>query len=681
MLYEWEEDGMELDETEDPLDGLVERWDELTNFFGQTNGWGNYGVDAQLNAALGAGDIGKVVDLVENAQDEISREMAGRCLAESIKDATPADYATLLCCLPEGEYAGCCFVDVDWRVPNNSLVDRIQLQITGTLVSLAVAWNRPDILEMLLRKGHDVDGASFAASSALVHFTKGSMLGFQIRQKENRTISSVLFNGVMRYTEGGFLGDWLYPSVTPLALAILMGHEKCARILLDYGACVENEHGVSRMMNLVWREKDAQYMAVREAVLSHKKAARYRPVLSELTESSRKQFRMALRGYSYTREDYVQFLEELFREVNNLYRPPTILQHDWTEICCKLLEIGAVCPEVLASRQAMRLVFFCEEMEGFSLDPLFPFLKGRKVDLTSVLWLIPTIQTCRRLLSELSGNCELVMDRYGLIFPTQSVTRLKLLIKYVTMLSEKRTERISALTAAILRCNNAKLVRSSLENGVIPESTKDLLYWMQENPGAVNCREAILTTRRKESLVLENWNSSEEFGMEEPWWPVSVMLMGESVQCPRHLAPFLTGDLDEVKVQMSSRDEDGIVSIQAATRINMREKHIDCTNLCAAALAGQDKVIGLLLDEYSIPLDEGGVCTVCTDYMNCQAYLIDPVLAAALGEHWHTVKLLLERGARLNCDDPWIRELWANCRRTDPYEEVRFQLGDWAVTA
>ena len=107
---------------------------------------------------------------------------------------------------------------------------------------------------------------------------------------------------------------------------------------------------------------------------------------------------------------------------------------------------------------------------------------------------------------------------------------------------------------------------------------------------------------------------------------------------------------------------------------------IECTELCAAALGGQDDVIRLLLDEFSVPVDEDGARSIWSDDMNFQTYLIDPVLAAALGGYWHTVKLLLERGARLHWDDPWVKELWAKRRGTDLYEEVRLQLGDWAVT-
>lgn len=682
MMPEWEDEWMEPEESEDPLDALTFRWDTLTETFGKTVE-PNWSADSPLIWALDEKNVGKVVDLVENAREPISRKMAGRCLVECMKDATPAEYAALLAGLPEGEYAGTCLVDVDWRLPKNNLADSYIVQITGTLVSHAVAWNRQDILRMLLNRGHDVDGTSFFAASSLVSFA-GMRIGEGIRQQpgSSGTFSKVQIFGKFNYSEGGSWGNWAYSSITPLALAVLLGHEDCVRILLEHGAAVGGNPGVSYMMNLAWREKDKRYQSARAAVLSGEDTLCCRPVLSELTESSRKQFRSVLRRYSYTPEEYTQFFKKLHSEIWEHFVQHIALQHDWKGICGKLIEIGEVCPEMLADQQAICLIFCCGGMEGFSLELLLPFLKGRTLDLSSVPLMYPTVQTCRLLLSELSKCCELVIDRYSLAFPQGSVARLKMLLKYVTIYSGERKERISALTEAILNCNNVKLMRHSLERGVIPESTKDIICWMRENLCSDICREVVLATHRDKSRVLDNWCGSQQEEEDDFWRMTGVTVMGESAQCSPWLVPFLTGDVDAVRKKMSSVGKEDIFGIHGVNRIYFQGlmNSIECTELCAAAFEGQDDVINFLLDELLVPIEEfhGGQYSVW--FEDGEGVLIEPTLAAALGGHWHTVKLLLERGARLHWDDPWVNKFWKEKRGTELFEEMRFQLGDWTVT-
>lgn len=677
MMHEWEDDLREIQEIEDfdeSMDDPLDAWEEMveTRFAVDTD---DHQLEWQMISAIENHDIPGVVELVENAREPISRKMAGRCLVECMKDATLAEYAVLLACLPEGEYAGTSSMDVDWRLPKNNPADSYTVQITGTLVSHAVAWDRQDILGMLMNRGHDVDGTSFSATSAMV----SGMRGFGRQWECN--LSEVRIFGKMQYPGGGCWGNWAYSSLTPLALAVLLGHEDCARILLEHGAAVGENPGVSRMMNLAWREKDKRYQAARTAVLSYENVLCCRPVLSELTESSRKRFRWVLRRYSYTPEEYAQFFETLLHEMQSSFGQRIVSQHEWEGICGKLIEIGEVCPDALTGEKAMCLIFCCGDMDGFSPEPLMPFLRGRRIDLTEVPWMYPPMQTCRTLLSELSKYCEPVLDRYGLFVPRGAVARLKMLLKYVTVYSGERKEQISNLTKAILHCDNAKLIRHSLEHGIIPESTKDIICWMIENPCSDVCREAVLATHRDKSLVLDNWCGSQQKEEDDFWWMVGTTVMGESAQVSPWLVPFLTGDMEMVKERMSDRQKRDTFGIAGGNRICFHGANsIECTELCAAALEGQDEVIKFLLDEFSLPIEEhhGGHCSIW--YQEGMSFLIEPTLAAALGGHWHTVKLLLERGAHLHWDDPWVKELWKKYCDTDLYEEVRFRLGDWAVT-
>ena len=249
----WLNNQADTDSDDDPLDGLVGRWETLVDSFGGAN------LTLKLNRALDREDIQEVLSLVKAAEEPIPRELAQRCLLVCMKHATPAEYEALLSGLPEGEYAGRFNVEVDWEAPKKWLADRAVLQGAGTLVSLAVVYDRPEILRMLLSRGHDVNCASFAATSALVHSVGGVYGSVANRQAIPCSAAHVHIRGVMCYRGGGFLTGVGRSSLTPLALAVLMGHSECAHILLEHGAWTESNASVSWTMNLAMREKDERY--------------------------------------------------------------------------------------------------------------------------------------------------------------------------------------------------------------------------------------------------------------------------------------------------------------------------------------------------------------------------------------------------------------------------------------
>ncbi|MBR6677211.1 MAG: hypothetical protein IKL23_00555, partial [Oscillospiraceae bacterium] len=113
------------------------------------------------------------------------------------------------------------------------------IRIRGSLVSCAVALNRPDLLSLLLQGGY--------SANPLVH-TRLTCLW----DKEN--IPSDLMNlredslfDVIRNSCGGFPNGASYAktiwkrelsgmSLSPLSLAILLGRTECVRALLDHGS-------------------------------------------------------------------------------------------------------------------------------------------------------------------------------------------------------------------------------------------------------------------------------------------------------------------------------------------------------------------------------------------------------------------------------------------------------------
>ena len=664
-MFASDDDQTDTDTGSDPLDDLVDRWEELTEPFGKVS------LAMKLDQAFVREDVQEVLFLVETADEPISRDLARRCLTECMKNATPAEYAALLDSLPEGEYAGGCNPEVDWEPPKKWMADKVILHVSGTLVSLAVAHNRPEILRMLLARGHDVNCASFAATSALVNYAATALSGIPAGQTVPCSAAHVDISGVMHYRGSAFLPGMRRDSLTPLAVAILMGHEECARILLAHGAWTAENAGVGWAMNVAWREKDECYQATREAVVSYGDAATYRPVLDAMLDSSAAQFRAVLKKHSYSVEEYEQMLKGMFPGVRADFLEVENDRH-WKWVCSRLNAVGKACPDALAGRWGIQTIFGCANMSGFSLDPLLPYLAGRKLDLTEVRWLPLSARQSKQMLSQLSQHCELVADRNKTKIYFATVERVRAMLRYVTFYESERTGRISDLTEAILRCGNAKLIRSSLENGTIRESAKDLLWWIQDQRAPDVCREAVLTTRRDKTQLLEDWDGPEEDFFAPDMRKSAVNVMGMTANCDPRFADWLNGSVDVPKDLLKDYQQ---LTVPFSGMMNF----LRCSGLCAAAFCGRNEVVETLLDEVPASVDECSNGTYSVWSEGFESYLVDPALLAALGEHWDTVRLLLERGVQPHWDDPLINEFWKKKRGTDLLNEVRFQLGDCAV--
>ena len=408
-------------------------------------------------------------------------------------------------------------------------------------------------------------------------------------------------------------------------------------------------------------------------MLSYGDAADHRPILDAMTESSAAQFRAALKKYTYSVEEYEQLFQTMIMGVPIHYRGSNEEEEHWKKICSRLIMVGKVCPEALVGRLGVQIIFNCALANTLSIESLLPYLAGRKLDLTEVRWMHLPVRQCTRLIAQLARHCELVADRYQTKIRVATVERVKSLLCYVTFYESERTERISDLTAAILRCGNAKVMRSALENGTIRESSKDLLWWIREERVADICREAVLTTRRDKSLLLPDWDGAEEtdfaFGVAMPM----LNVMGMSAWCDRYFAECLNGSAD-VQKEMLKNYWDMSVTFSGLFG------SLRCSGLCAAAFCGNNEVVRMILDEVPASAEEWRSGAYSVWNKGFETYLVDPALLAALSGHWDTVKLLLERGMRPNWDDPLVSELWRDQRETDLTVEVRFMLGDWAVT-
>ena len=641
--------------------------------------------------AVDKGYISRTLKLLESEPEKIEWWMAERCLIGHMRHAIVAQYEKLLSLFPEGEHSGSCDLFLQWSCPRYWKADPLKISVCGTLVSLAVAFDRPDILKLLLEKGHDVNAASFSSHSTMLrsdcmildHYHSNEeeympclACGINLRVVDREKTPAQIF------FEGGEQTLVLKDAVSPLALAVLMGHADCARILLEHGAWMEKTSSVSWAMNLSWRECDETYRAAREIVSRWGGPVDHRPVLSAMTDCSVEQFHSVLSTYSFERKEYVAWIRhaldtKVLVEDLDTCELRAAIPHPWREQCSKLLEVGKFCPEAFEDAKAVAAILQCGGMEDFSLEPLLPLIEGRTLDLSCCS---PGVLLKKRL-EELSQHCNLIADRWRCSCWNASVGQLQVILRYVRFYSGERTDRISVLTKSLMNTKNRKLICKALEQGVIQEPVKDLLQWLHEVNLSAFCQEVLLIAKRDEREAWVDPDSWENALFDE----ISLQVDGRQVRCYGLNAACLSGDAELVRRHM-------LHSLRLAETWWYEWKRLElqsygkfyCSPLCAAALGGQNEIVRILIDEFTCPVDEWkqGIYSTWGVMVNGAdvTVLLDAPAAAAIGGHWDTVKLLLEKGATPHWDNLQIRELWQLLRGTDLTEEVRTHLGEWALT-
>ena len=257
----------------------------------------------------------------------------------------------------------------------------------------------------------------------------------------------------------------------------------------------------------------------------------------------------------------------------------------------------------------------------------------------------------------------------------RSVELLGAFLRYVTFYYGERTRRVCWISEAILSTGNVKLIRCALEKGVIRESARDILLWLRRGFYPDACREVLLSVNRDQSALLPDWNGQEEtecdcFDLQ------TFSLKTETVECCAECGCFLTGDLEGVEAIMQAKKAKGKRRYRVELEWIFRK--LFGSELCMAALGGQNDVIELLLDRYGCSLNapiDGAY------FFEDEGVALEAAVVAAYGDHWDTVKLLLERGASAHWDNPRVMEWWLRVRHTNLINEVRTHLGEWALSA
>lgn len=699
-------------ETNPNMEALVQRLATLQATVSMTQ----EELEDQLHAEVWRSDWQEVIRLLELARGSVSRKAANECAILAVQKAPLEVVGKLLELLPEGEYTEREAYLVDWS-PTGEICRRLKWDVfvQGTLVMHAVAQNRPDVLELLLHHGYDVNCASITSAASLLQDFSEQISGY------GRDF--IPFHAYMARPESRIaLRKWdadpdsilpmNWEGATPLSLAVLLGHAECARILVEHGAWLEEAPSVSAAMYLFWREKDPAYQAARAVVLAAGDHARHRPVLWAAGETcSPQQLKAVLDAWDYDLPELTCAARRMvlsLRHQRDLWKTYT---DGWQDLCRRMYRIGRVCPEAVQAREVIgEFLDYFLSWKQVSLEPLLPLLEGATLDISELRANLYCLDRpgAKKFFTELAEHCQLVMDRDA-IDQGIPVGVLRFLLQTVTFLSPAAEEGVSGLTKALLRTGDLRLIRKALQSGLIPpeESTEELLRCQQALRMPPVCRSALLTTRRpkrgeaqvcphtadmryrwfadgeirKQRSILENpdWEQDFWFTVRNSFREHTVTAAGVEWQLHKtFFAACMAGCTDIVERWLRHLPAEELRNIESAYCAE-KDAMVVLSPLCAAALGGQTEIVDLLLRKGALLREEisGSPSVLTTDWISddkAKHLPLNPAVAAALGGHWDTADFLLERGTVCDWSAPENRYIWSRFHGEDLEETVRRHL-------
>ena len=673
-------------------------------------------LEDQLHTEVWRSDWQEVIRLLSVAKGGVSRKAANECAILAVQKAGVEEISAILGLLPGGEHTGCDAYLIDWS-PTGEVCRRLKWDICvqGTLVMHAVAQNRPDVVRLLLDHGYDVNCASSASAAALLQDYYENIAGYgrnfvPFHPYMARPESCVQLRKWDTTPDDICPVDW--EGATPLALAILLGHAECARVLVKHGAWLEEAPSVSAAMYLFWREQDAVYQETRSVVLGAGDHARHRPVLWSAGETcSPRQLKAILDTWDYSQQELTDAARCMILGLRHQRDLWEVYTDGWNDLCRRIYHIGRACPKAIQDKTVIgELLDSFLGWKHVTMEPLLPLLAGATLDLSELCVNVYRLDCldAKKLISKLAEQCLLVMDRDVIPRETPSGV-LRLLLQNVTFLPPAADEGVSGLTQALLQTGDLRLIRKALQSGLIPpkESTGELLYCQQALHLPSVCRTALLTTPRPQSgseieapsvaemryrwfvdveqrkqlsiLQKENWEACFWFSLRNSIREQTVRAAGVEWQLHKtFFATCMLGRTDIVERwlhHLSPEELRNIDSLYCAEK----DAFVVVTPLCAAALGGQTEIVELLLQHGALAREElsgnpGVYTTDWSDVREAKHVPLNPVLAAALSGHWDTAECLLRHGASCDWNTEENQVIWRQFHQTSLQETAERHL-------
>lgn len=618
---------------------------------------------------------------------------------------SPEDLGALL--EPGLEYTGTIRRTVPFCNRSGKIVGEREVCVSGTLPTLAAAMDRPELLRLLLARGHDVNSASQTAVEALL---EDCQLRSQFAVAAPQRLSCGVFSANERssievdtlkrlHDKSPFpVLLFQYSGVTPLAAAIVCGSVACVRVLLEQSSVWRTEcPAVSVALSLDWRAGDGDYVEACRLVRTLPDGS-LRPLALQyiIEQCSENLLRRELAAAPYDTTTIRGAADRLLLNwrLGILGVPRDIQKFDRKLSMLAKRDPAAFQTPILRGRLAS--TFLCQP-ENKGLRALVKrFCRDCDIDLgydQVVLDSVPfeELELGLKWLCAIGRpvlNCDTVLvTGYD---QRERTRRLRLLLEHVHFLPGGYCVGLSALTHAVLSSDSLPLLKLALKKGVIPaqEPIKAMLELIPNRP---EMRAKLLAEKRPEApLSLPNWAQTlrRSFPQEylnraldagEPPGPCQVVLLKGAfpfqlefhrlhLQTPlgklSSLDPVLFFSMQggKANVLRSFLSAQPMCYKSAPIYLPKREDGrcvrggMILTPLCAAALAGQTETVEMLLalgydanehDLGSPSLLRVGPNPLPSFHANvaCRDVPLSPLLCATLSGNEDTMAALRAHGA------------------------------------
>ena len=595
-------------------------------------------------------------NILNSLEEPLSGQEAGQCLAEAL-GCSPGLFASIHGACAPGEYAG----KLLWESETTSCF----AEARGTLLLLAAAMNKPEIVKYLLRRGYDVNGASYASIQAMSTIMPPYYKGLDCY----RILSSLNLghNVSNQYGEKVLTGQLEFDQAncSPLAAAIACGSMESVSLLLNWpGVKVQEDDSVCQVLleccagsselacwgrPWLWEQLglgNSGYFE-REALLS-----RFR--LTEetyLRECSAREFGEWLRKTEIPPEEYAAMAERLSNGNERQY-----LQ--------KLRHLYRFRPEACEGTDvADNLLFHFlnvvrETQPHQDLLRLWKTLSGEVRDISALSYVPTCFQNRMQALLDLLGEGgSLRADAESPFFRHLNANELREMLRRVTFF-RSWGKGISALGMELVRRQSLPLLREAEKRGALDGEPRDeLLAYARAVNAAPAFRAALLslrlpgeprrspTLRTGALLWLSSWAERSE--SERRAW--------ENTAWEQPLSPEETRD--RVAARFTLSDEFTLLFGSTQRYFTLeREETVDglrIRELFAAACCGRNPELLRALLPY---------CPLTTNLSLRLPHVWhlqgSPLCLAAAAGRTEQVELLLEAGAAVN-DGPECRS-WCN---------------------
>lgn len=634
---------------------------------------------------------------------QLRGEEAGECLTAALHATTNLFRKILNRCPPE-EYSGHMTIQ---------LSDKQRVHVSGTLLTLAAALNKPEHVKTLLEAGYDPNSAGIESAAAFERMT------FYIS------------NGVAHYGDrcgvGGNLinfsgkADWLIRNATPLAAAVACGSREAAAVLLRCPEVWKAESGVvcRAVVSALQIFKDDPRQELAGMVFGKTRGKVFYPKDFVRTCDLQIEYSADFCPYdlletqltrNFCDEEGARVIWKTFEE-NALFSRSTIRAR-----MRKMNLLANQFPDL--SRESWVTGLFLRELVR-RYTPQTPHLQlmkkwkqlcGEEGDLTwahTELYRLPR-PTLQALLKELGKDTRLLIDADALgSFGKEAKGELMDILTHVELRHNTGLEGISALAMMLLRHTDMRYLRKAAKLGAFAGERPEALLQTLDRSDRSNLRAMMLAyggqgapnavPRWKQELrrtcwyrwwdiepaAYEDWLqqlSCEELEEEECLRRLHVMTYGASTDtlwqrgCSIHVR--LEDNPHRKEVAVSGPGAAICCGTQTqALRLMMQympeklenryrvEFHdhtlldLEGTPLAIAAATGRTELVQLLLDAGLDPDETGRGMVSSLQWFGNDAVPVTPVMAAIYYGEEETARLLLEAGAVCDFSKPLFRKL------------------------